>query len=240
VEDQDENGTLGTRAAGHDASPTESGRTGDDRLRSFAPILIFDVVGPLAVYFIARSLGASTIIALVVSGVLPAVRVVATVVSHHRLDAIGALVLSGIILGTVVGLVSGNARLYLLDGLVPTIVFGIVCLLSLLSPRPMMFRMALETMGQDTEKGREFAALWQYEEFRRVFVVITIVWSAVFLVESGVQAVIIESCSVNTAKTTSNVIPIAALVLTFAWTRWYGRRSQARNTASPERSQLSS
>lgn len=217
-----------------DTPQSERRPASDDRLRALAPTLVFDVIGPLAVYFIARAAGASTIVALVVSGVLPAVRVVATVVSHRRLDAIGALVLSGIILGTVVGLISGNARLYLLDGLVPTVVFGIICLLSVLSSRPMMFRIALETMGPETEKGRDFAGLWQHQAFRHTFRVITVVWGLVFIIESAVQAVIIEAYSINTAKTTSNFLPIAVLVVTLAWTRNYGRRSQSRSTPAPE------
>jgi hypothetical protein len=222
--------TPGTAAAaGGSSSPTEPGQLGSpDRLRALAPILIFDVLGPLAVYYGARSAGMSTVLALVVSGVLPGVRVLATVVQHRRLDAIGALVLSGIALGTVVGLVSGSARLYLLDGLVPTVAFGLVCLLSLFSRRPVMFRIALEMMGEDTAKGQVFAGMWEYAEFRRVFRMITVVWGLVFLAESAVQAVIVETASINTAKQTSNLVPVAVLVLTFAWTRNYGRRAQQR------------
>jgi uncharacterized membrane protein (DUF485 family) len=189
---------------------------------------VFDVVGPLAVYYGARFAGMETVPALVVSGVLPAIRVLATVVRHRRLDAIGALVLSGIALGTVMGLASGSARLYLLDGIVPTVALGFVCLLSLFSRRPVMFRIALETMGEDTDKGRAFADLWQYASFRRIFRVITIVWGLVFLAESAAQAVIVETASINTAKQSSNLLPVAVLVLTFVWTRNYGRRAQER------------
>jgi hypothetical protein len=201
---------------------------GPERLRAMVPMIVFDVAGPLAIYYGARAGGMSTVLALVVSGVLPAVRVLATVVQHRRLDAIGALVLSGIVLGTVMGLASGSARLYLLDGLVPTVALGFVCLLSLLSHRPVMFRIALEMMGEDTAKGRAFAGMWQYAEFRRIFRVITVVWGLVFLAESAVQAVIVESASINSAKQTSNLLPVAVLVLTFAWTRNYGRRAQER------------
>jgi hypothetical protein len=221
-------------AAGGSQIPSAPGPVGaPERLRTLAPIIIFDVVGPLAVYYGARSAGMSTVLALVVSGVLPAVRVLATVVQHRRLDAIGALVLSGIALGTVVGLASGSARLYLLDGLVPTVVFGFVCLLSLLAQRPVMFRVALETMGEDTAKGRAFAGMWQYAAFRRIFVVITVVWGSVFLAESGVQAVIVETGSINTAKQTSNLLPVAVFALTLVWTRGYGRRVQQRGERPP-------
>jgi hypothetical protein len=217
--------------AGDGGSPTPPARASlgpPDRLRALAPIIVFDVAGPLGAYYGARFAGMSTVLALVVSGVLPAVRVLATVVQHRRLDVIGGLVLSGIALGTVMGLASGSARLYLLDGIVPTVVLGFVCLLSLLSHRPVMFRVALETMGEDTAKGRAFAEMWQYAEFRRIFRVITVVWGLVFLAESAVQAVIVETSSINTAKQTSNLLPVAVLVLTFAWTRNYGRRAEER------------
>jgi uncharacterized membrane protein len=202
--------------------------SGQDRFRAIAPVIFFDVAGPLAVYYGARAAGMSTVVALVLSGALPAFRVVGTALSHRRLDAIGALVLSGIALGTVTGLASGSARLYLLDGIVPTVVLGVVCLISLLSDRPMMFRFALETMGGDSPKGRAFAGMWNYPGFRRTFRIITLVWGLVFLAESVVQAVIIETRSINTAKQTSNLLPVVVLALTFAWTRVYRTRVQRR------------
>jgi hypothetical protein len=202
--------------------------SGPDRLRALAPVIFFDVAGPLAVYYGARAASLSTLVALVLSGALPAFRVGGTVLRHRRLDAIGALVISGIALGTVVGLASGNARLYLLDGMVPTVVLGVVCLLSLLSDRPMMYRIALETMGGDSPRGRAFARMWNYPGFRRTFRVITVVWGLVFLAESVLQEIIIETRSINTAKLTSNLLPVAVLVLTFTWTRLYVRRPRKR------------
>jgi hypothetical protein len=220
---------LDDPATGNDLAAQEPGQVGGpDRLRALAPIFVFDVAGPLGVYYAARSAGLSTIVALVVSGVLPAIRVAATVVRHRRLDAIGAMVLSGIVLGTVVGLASGSARLYLLDGIVPTVVLGLACLVSLLAYRPIMFRFALETMGEDSPRGRAFAGMWSHAPFRRIFRIITVVWGLVFLAESALQAMVVETSSINTAKQTSNLLPVAVVVLTFAWTRAYGRRAQQR------------
>jgi hypothetical protein len=205
------------------------GGNGPGRLRSLAPIVIFDVVGPLVVYYVARAAGVATVDSLILSGALPAIRVAMTVIRHRRLDAIGAMVLSGIALGTVVGLASGSARLYLLDGIVPTVVLGVAFLLSLSWRRPLMFRVALEMMGEDSPQGLEFAGSWQYPSFRRIFRVITVVWGLVFLAESAVQAIVVETSSISTAKLTSNVLPVAALFLTFGWTRSYGRRAQLRS-----------
>jgi len=66
---------------------------------------------------------------------------------QRHLDIVGVLVLAGIAVGTVLGLVSGNARLVLIEGSVPTAVFGMLCLGSLRSPRPLIFRFALEFMA---------------------------------------------------------------------------------------------
>ena len=206
-----------------------------DRLSALAPIFVFDVAGPLGVYFGARRAGLSTVGSLVISGVLPAIRVITTIVRQRQVDVIGALVLSGIGLATAAGLISDNARLYLLDGLVPTVVLGGVCLISLLWERPMMFRIALETMGHDSPKGRAFESMWRYPGFRRIFRVITLVWGVVFLLYSVLQALLIETSTINTAKTTSNVLPAIVVGLTLAWTLAYGRHFRQQSAPNPGR-----
>ncbi len=130
---------------------------------------VFDVIGPLVAYSLLRSHGFSEVTALVLSGVLPAFGVALAVLRHRRLNAIGALVLAGIAVGAVLGLATGSARLVLLEGSVPTGIFAVVCLASLWSSRPLIFRFALEFIGADTPKGRDFADRWRYDGFRHAF-----------------------------------------------------------------------
>src|SRR6204780_2434324 len=73
---------------------------------------------------------------------------------------------AGLSVVSALGLLSGNARLMLVEGSVPTAVFGLLCLASLRSRRPLIFRFALEFMGPDTPRGQDFAGLWQYYGFR--------------------------------------------------------------------------
>jgi uncharacterized membrane protein len=189
--------------------------------------LVFDVLGPLVAYYGLKGAGFSNVTALVLSGVLPAVRVIGGLILHRKVDAVGVLVLIGIAVGSTVGLVSHNARLVLLESIVPTAVFGVVCLGSLATARPMMFRFALTFMGPDTKRGREFADMWRYEGFRHVFRVITIVWGGAYLVEAGVKAFIVESTSISTAKALTQVLPYAMLGLVVAWNVSYGKRRRA-------------
>src|SRR5712671_6240456 len=120
------------------------------RYLDVAMIAVFDIAGPLVAYSLLRSAGLSAVSALVLSGAFPALGVAAGVIRHRRVDTIGVVVLAGIAVGTVLGLLSGNARLVLVEGSVPTAVFGLLCLASLRSRRPLIFRFALEFMGPDT------------------------------------------------------------------------------------------
>ena len=157
-----------------------------------ARIVVFDIAGPLALYWWLRSLGWSPVTSLVVSGVLPAVGVILGVVRKHRIDVVGLVVLIGIAVGTALGLASGSARLVLLEGSVPTAIFGAVCLASMWTSRPLMYRFAVEFMGEDTPRGRDFADKWRYPGFRHAFMVVTIVWGVAYLLEAAVRVAIVE------------------------------------------------
>jgi len=206
---------------GADSSPADRGR-----LQSLGPIVIFDVIGPLVAYYSLRSAGLSTVAALVLSGGLPAFGIALGVVRHRRLDAFGVVVLIGIAAGTGLGLASGSAHMVLLDGTLPTAVFGVVCVGSLWSKRPIIYRFALEATGPDTPKGRDFAARWRYPGFRHAFRVITVVWGLAFLAEAAAQIVIIQAASTGTAKASSNVMPLVVAGLVVIWNISYAKRSQ--------------
>jgi hypothetical protein len=193
------------------------------RLRSVAMIAIFDVGGPLLAYNLLRSNGVGTVAALVLSGLFPVVGMIIGFIGHRRVDAVGVLVLAGIVVGAILGLVSHNPKLVLDEGSVSTAVFGLICLGSLATDKPMMYRFALEFMGPDTERGREFADLRQYKEFRRAFVVITVVWGTAYLVEAAARVVIVQNTSAGNALAVSKVLPYAVAAVLIAWTVGYGR-----------------
>ena len=196
------------------------------RLWSAAKIAIFDIAGPLVAYQMLRSAGLSSVSALVLSGVLPGVAVLGGLIRHRRLDAVGILVLAGIAVGSVLGLLTGNARLVLVEGSVPTAVFGLLCLASLRSRRPLIFRFALQFMGPDTPRGRDFDGLWQYDGFRHVFRVFTVVWGVTYLAEAAARVVIVETTSTGTALAISKVMPYAVAGLLTLWMVFYGRRAR--------------
>lgn len=196
------------------------------RPQSVAKIVVFDIAGPLAAYSLLRSAGLSAVSALILSGVLPGVAVVADLIRRRHLDAVGVLVLAGIAVGSILGLVSGSARLVLIEGSVPTAVFGLLCLGSLWSRRPLIFRFALEFMGPDTPRGRDFADHWRYPGFRRTFRLFTVVWGVAYLAEAAARMIIVETTSTATALTVSKVMPYAVAAALVGWMCAYGRRAR--------------
>ena len=197
-----------------------------NRLWSAAKIVVVDIMGPLVAYALLRSAGQSAVPALVLSGALPAVGVMAGLIRQRHLDIVGVLVLAGIAVGTVLGLVSGNARLVLVEGSVPTAVFGMLCLGSLWSDRPLIFRFALEFTGAGTPRGRDFEGLWRYPGFRHAFRLFTVVWGVAYLAEAAARVVIVEMTTTATALTVSKVMPYAVAASLAGWMTAYSRRAR--------------
>ena len=197
-----------------------------NRFLNLALIAVFDIAGPLVTYSLLRSAGQSAVTALVLSGIFPALGVAAGLIRRGRVDTIGVLVLAGIAVGTVLGLLSGDPRLVLVEGSVPTAVFGLLCLGSLWAHRPLIYRFAIEFIGADTPKGREFESLWRYPGFRHTFRLFTVVWGVTYLAEAAARVIIVETTSTGTALTVSKVMPYVVAAALVAWMIAYGRHAR--------------
>lgn len=215
-------GPVGVDTSGAARQTAGGGPAKGRQVRSIAMIVIVDIAAPLLAYLVLRSAGLSAWAALLLSGVFPALKWAIGILGHRRIDLVGVLVLAGIIVGTVLGLVTHNSRLVLVEGSVPTAVFGAGCLFSLRARRPLMYSLALEFTGPDTSRGREMTGLWQYEGFRRVFRNITVVWGAGFLFEAALRVLIVFSAPPGTALAVSKVTPWLFMAVFSAWTVAYG------------------
>jgi len=106
------------------------------------------------------------------------------------------------------------------------VVFGFLCLGSLWARRPLIYRFAIEFMGADTPKGREFESLWQYHGFRHTFRLFTVVWGVTYLAEAVARVIIVETTSTGTALTVSKVMPYVVGAALAAWMFAYGRHAR--------------
>jgi hypothetical protein len=199
-------------------------------------IIVFDLGGPLLAYALLHAAGLSPVTALVLSGVLPALGIAISALAESRMDVIGVVVLAGIAVGTILGLTSHNARLYLLEGSVPSVVFALGCLLSLRWRKPLIFRLAVELLGPDTAKGRDVTGAWRYPVFRRAFAVITAWWGFAYLVEAAIRVAIVSATSTGVALVCSKLVPYLFAIALSVWTLMYGeheKRKAERLAATP-------
>ena len=196
------------------------------RVRQVAMILVFDLGGPLLAYTLLRSGGMSTVAALIISGIFPALGIVIGALVDRRLDIIGVVVLAGLVVGTVAGLISNNARLYLVEGAVPSLVFALACLGTLRASKPLIYRFAVELLGPDTSKGRDVIGAWQYPGFRRAFRVITAAWGVAYLIEVAARLVVVETTSTGIALLFSKLVPYAFALGLSLWTLLYGEHEK--------------
>jgi hypothetical protein len=196
------------------------------RVRQIVMMLVFDLGGPLLAYSLLRSGGMSTVAALILSGILPALGIAISALVDRRLDIIGVVVLAGLVVGTVLGLVSHNARLYLVEGAVPSLVFALACLASLRASKPLIYRFAVELIGPDTAKGRDVTRAWQYPGFRRAFNVITAAWGVAYLFEVAARLIVVETTSTGIALLFSKLVPYACAIGLSIWTLVYGEHEK--------------
>jgi hypothetical protein len=196
--------------------------------RTLLTTLIFDISGPLLTYRILHAAGTSDVVALIASGVPPALGVTIAAKRHRRLDVIGALVLLGVVIGTSLGLLTDDPKLVLLEGAVPTLLFSLVCLLSVLLRRPLMFVLLRAVAGTRGITAAELRELGRDSAVRNDFRVITLVWGVGFLVESLLKATVVLSSSTGLALTVSKVVAYPVAGILCLWTGWYLRRARRR------------
>jgi hypothetical protein len=195
-------------------------------VRQVLMILVFDLGGPLAAYSLLRSGGMSTVAALIISGIFPALGIAIGALVDRRLDIIGVVVLAGLVVGTVLGLISNNARLYLVEGAVPSLVFALACLVSLRAAKPLIYRFAVELLGPDTPKGRDVIGAWRYPGFRRAFQVITAAWGVGYLIEVAARLAVVETASTGVALLFSKLVPYVFALGLSLWTLGYGEHEK--------------
>lgn len=204
------------------------------RIRSFRPILIFDIVGPLVAYNVLRSHGASQVLALILAGILPAIGVLIDVIHNRSLDVVGCVVLGGLLLGAILGLLTHSPRAVLLEGSVVTATFALAALGSLFTKRPLMFHFAQATLGgARSPAGRDFNQRYDTNPgARRYFRIVTLVWGLAFVLEAAIKVVVIETSSTGFALTFTRVAPYPLLGILLIWTMAWGRAIRRQTAAS--------
>ncbi|HEX3649300.1 MAG TPA: VC0807 family protein [Pseudonocardiaceae bacterium] len=175
--------------------------------------LVLDVAVPLGSYYLLRHFDVGMVMALAVSGLLPAIRVVWSVLRERSADGLALAVLALTVVSIPIAFITGSPKLLLAKESLGTGALGGWLVISVLLARPAMsngFRAFLaRTEGS--------AAAWERlctgsVEFRRCLNAATLVWAVGFIIECVARITVVVLEPVDTAVWAVNIVP--AVVIT--------------------------
>ncbi|MFK4101091.1 VC0807 family protein [Streptomyces sp. NPDC019531] len=184
---------------------------------NLAPLVV-DVAVPIGAYYLLKDgLGTSTLMALALSSVVPAVRTGWSAVKERTVNGLAALILVVNVVGLLLSFVAGDPRLMLAKDSGVSSVIGIGILVSVALGRPMMTAgMKPWLVKGIAERESAWARLQDGSaDFRRAERVFSIVWGVVLLAECVVRIVGAYTLPVDTMVWLGSVLMIVAMSVGF-------------------------
>jgi|ERR1700677_888781 hypothetical protein len=189
---------------------------------SVVPTLFFDIAMPLLVFDVLSARGVPVIWALAAGGLSPALNNLRVWVRSRRLEPLGIIVMTLLAIGTLSSLISGNVFFALIKDSFLTGTFGLICLVSLIAKRPLMFSILRQFVaGEDTQRIAEWNDRWENLSFRMATRIVTVVWGVAYLAEASLRVVLALRLTPQQVMSISSLMSIGVLVVLIAWTRRY-------------------
>lgn len=215
---------------------SEAGERTVSRSAGTLRTLGLDIVGPLVAYQLLRTAGLGEVWSLVLAGTLPGFGVSVDYLRWRTVDVVGVVVLSGIGLSIVLAVVTDDPKIVLLESAALTAAFGLGCLLSLATHRPLIFYFGQAFYGgRHSSEGAELEADFdKYGEAEFFWRTVTVVWGLTHLALAAVLTAIVQTSSTSTALTFNRTAPWILTAVLIAWAVWWGERLRARKPTDEE------
>ncbi|WP_342044944.1 VC0807 family protein [Bacillus sp. OTU530] len=195
-------------------------------IRGIVITLLINGAVPFVVYEVLRS-HMSSIAALSIATVIPLIDNLFSFIKRRKMDVFAVFMLVSFLLGIIMMCIGGSERLLLIRESFVTGILGIIFLVSLLFPRPLIFYFAIRfTVGNDPDKTSAFADNWQYAYFRFVLRLMTVVWGGALLGESAVRSILVFKLSVTQFLAVSNFVMYGFVGAAIVFTVIYRKHSQ--------------
>jgi len=186
------------------------------------PTLGFDVVMPIVAFNVLTHEGVSTLWALVVGGAFPAINNLRVWIKSRRLEPLGIIVMTFLVVGTAASLISGSVFFALIKESFMTATFGFICFGSLLAERPLMFYINRQFVaGDDPVRLAWWNGLWELPDFRAALRFVTVVWGIAYVVEALVRVGFALVLSPAQVVSISPVMAFGVTIVMIAWNRRY-------------------
>jgi hypothetical protein len=210
-------------------APPSSGQGPRMDVRGLLPSLVVNGAAPFLAYQVLTGNGVTATTALTISAVFPVIGTAWGFARSRQADIIGLVSLAFIVVGVATSVISGDPRFILIKESLLTGVFGLVCLGSLLLPRPLMFYFGRQfSSAGDPARAAAFEGLWQYPQFRAVNRNMTVAWGIGYVCEAAVRVGLSFVLAIPVFLIVSPILAIGVTVALISWTLAYARRSARR------------
>ena len=224
--------TPDVEAAGPEKSPT---------LRTFVlnllPSILLNGVCVFVVYQLAKHFtSASDVIALLISALPAMIGTIITLIRQRSVDVLGAFALVAIAVSLGLTFLTGDARLLLIRESFLTMLFGVICLVSLLFPKPVWYYIiGYFITGNNREQMVAYSGAWkQFPAFRAYIRNITILWGVIEVVEFLIRLLLIYTLTIPQVLLISPFILYGLTILASVVTFHYGQSlAKLRETEQP-------
>jgi hypothetical protein len=195
-------------------------------LRRMLPNLLINGGAPFMINYLAAP-HMSSIDALLLASSVPALFTLGGIIWKKRVDAIGLLVVVGLLLSVVFALLFNSPQLLLLQGTAVTGLFGFGMLISLLFPRPALFYIIRSIMTQnDAQRMARFNADWAFPQFRSCYRMMTVVWGCVTLIHLMVLVVLVFNLPISLMLMVGPILNYGVIIPVAHWNTVYLRKNQ--------------
>jgi intracellular septation protein A len=193
---------------------------GNFSFRQMLPTLVLDVAMPIIIFNVLTRYGVSTLWALVAGGLSPAINNLRVWLKSRRVQPLGVIVMTFLVVGTAATLISGSVFFALIKESFLTATFGLICLGSLLAERPLMFYINRQFVaGNDPVRLEWWNGLWQLADFRTAMRQVTAVWGVAYLIEALLRVGFALVLSPAQVVAISPVMIFCVMIALIAWTR---------------------
>ncbi|WP_223835751.1 VC0807 family protein [Streptomyces venezuelae] len=188
------------------------------------------MIAPIITYnLLTKDHGWSEFSALLLSSAWAVLDSAISVAWRRKVDEFAVVTMVFLVITAVVSLVGAHsARALLVKDSGVTGLFGLLCLATLLAPRPLMFYFGRKFATDGTPASTAWwNGLWQYEGFRTTMNRMTLVWGLTYVAEALVRLALAYMLPTKTMVVVSPIMIYGVLAALGVWTAMYGKRSQA-------------
>ncbi len=199
-------------------------------VRGLLPSIVVNGVLVFVIYLLVKHFtSASDIVALVISAIPAMIFTIVGLLRQRQVDVLGAFALITIAVSILLTFITGDPKLFQIRESMLTVLFGLICLVSLLFPRPIWFYIIRYfATGNKQDQIAVFNTAWQYPHFRTYIRNVTIFWGLVYVVEFPIRLVLVYTLSIAQFLAISPIIFYGITIAAIAFTLAYGRRVRQR------------